>query len=177
MIDAHQAVATLAAQSPRAETQNPVIRRLFLHLHGYYGNLFVSKFSTGERDSTGKDKGIRAAMLVWDSELSKFPSDVVESAMSRLSSESPDFPPNLPQFVRICQACMPRKTYFEENAIPRLAAPETRRVGNVEYEAKHDGKDWARKILAGIEAGDKRTVTVRKMAMDALGIRTEARAA
>lgn len=171
MIEAHQAIAHIGQQAPRLETQNPVIRRLFLHLHGYYGNLFISKFSTGEKDSQGKDKGIRAAMLIWDAELSKYPADLIETAASRLSTESPEYPPNLPQFIRICEACKPRKTYFEANGIPTLPAPETRRAGAVEYEVRNDGRDWARKILAGIAAGDTRTQTVKLFANQGLGLK------
>lgn len=169
MIEAHQAIANIGQPPPRLETQNPVIRRLFLHLHGYYGNLFISKFSTGEKDSQGKDKGIRAAMLIWDAELSKYPADLIETASGRLATESPEYPPNLPQFIRICEACKPRKTYFEANGIPSLPAPETRRAGGVEYDVRNDGRDWARKILAGVEAGDIRTQTVKRFAREALG--------
>ena len=98
-------IGQFATHQPKSD--NLTIRKLFLVLHGCYGNLFTSKFSTGAIDSNGKDKGIRAAMLVWESALSKYPPEVIEEAATRLSTDCPDFPPSLPKFVSICRACMP----------------------------------------------------------------------
>jgi hypothetical protein len=56
--------------------------------------------------------------------------------------------------------------------VPLVALPyEPPPRAEVSLEPLRDGRDWARKILAGINAGDKRTVTVKKMAMDALGLK------
>lgn len=172
-------VATLAAsavhQAPQAQAAeplqvNPVVRKLFMLLHGSYGNLFISKFSTGEKDGQGRDKGIRAAMKVWEAKLAKFPADVVEIAAERLSAEHPDYPPNLPQFEKVCRAATPRQTYAEQEGLKRLPAPVAAPV-QVSLTLKNDGKDWARRILARIAAGDK---SVRKYAHDsaklALGV-------
>ena len=155
---------------PTNKPDSHVTRKLFLLMHGAYGNLFTSKFSTGEKDANGKDKGIRAAMMVWESTLSKYPPDVVETAARRLSSECPDYPPNLPQFESICRAVMPRKTYAEENHLPRLPAPEKQVIGNIEYEARKDGKDWARRILARQKAGEKMNPTSLLFARQGLGL-------
>jgi hypothetical protein len=133
---------------------NPMVRNLFMLLHGAYGNLFISKFSTGEKDKRGRDKGIRAAMKVWEAALGKFPAEVVETAAGRLTKDHPEFPPNLPQFEKLCDAAAPRKTYAEENNLPRLAAPVAEPV-KVSLEPKNDGKDWARRILYRVERGDK----------------------
>lgn len=167
-------IATLAAkaindaqQQPKGES--PVIRKLFLLLHGSYGNLFTSKFATGERDANGKDKGIRAAMMVWEAALAKYPPDVIESAASRLTTECPEFPPNLPQFEAICKAVMPRKTYAEEQGLVRLPPPQKQSIGQVEYEVKNDGKDWARRIMARHEAGERLNPTTLRFAREALG--------
>ena len=109
-------VASLAAKAMHDAPKQPkgdsaVIRKLFLVLHGYYGNLFTSKFSTGERDASGKDKGIRAAMLVWESALSRYEPSVIEAASQRLITECPEFPPSLPQFDAICRACRPARVW------------------------------------------------------------------
>ncbi|MEY4074738.1 MAG: hypothetical protein RJA29_2095 [Pseudomonadota bacterium] len=168
---ATQAIHNNASQ-PQPKADNPVIRKLFLVLHGSYGNLFTSKFSTGERDANGKDKGIRAAMLVWESALSKYPADVIETAAMRLTTECPDFPPNLPQFEAICKAVMPRKTYAEEQGLVRLPAPAKQSIGPVEYEVKNDGKDWARRIMARHEAGERLNPTTLRFAREALNLST-----
>lgn len=160
-----------AAQSPQpTEQTSTVIRKLFILMHGAYGNLFLSKFSTGEKDAQGKDKGVRAAMKIWDAALRKFPDDVLETAAGRLSQAHPQFPPNLPEFERLCDAAAPRKTYAQENNLPRLEAPAVEPV-KVSFVAQNDGKDWARRILARAEAGDSiRTYTMESAQM-ALGMK------
>ena len=143
-----------AAQSPQpTEQTSTVIRKLFILMHGAYGNLFLSKFSTGEKDAQGKDKGVRAAMKIWDAALRKFPDDVLETAASRLSQAHPQFPPNLPEFERLCDAAAPRQTFAQEHGLPQLPAPVIAPV-SVSIEPRNDGKDWARRILARAEAGD-----------------------
>lgn len=161
------AVPTAQAEQPLQV--NPVVRKLFMLLHGAYGNLFAAKFATGEKDSQGRDKGIRAAMKVWESALAKFPADVIETATGRLTAEHLDFPPNLPQFEAICRALTPRNTHAELHGYAMLPAPKLERM-NVSIEPLGDGRDWARKIKARHEAGDK-TVTpgVYRSALQALG--------
>lgn len=104
--------AVLATQAPTERPPTgPVVRKLFLLLHGSYGNLFISKFSTGDLDANGKDKGIRTAMMVWESALAKYEPKVIEAAAERLTTECPEFPPSLPQFEAICRACRPAKVW------------------------------------------------------------------
>ncbi|MBN9323679.1 MAG: hypothetical protein J0H24_17165 [Delftia acidovorans] len=152
---AHGAVQQAMERAEPLDAVAPVIRKLFVVLHGSYGNLFASKFATGERDETGKhDKGILAAMKVWQSKLSRFPEDVIQIAAGRLVKEHPDFPPNLPQFEKVCEAATPRPTYAEQQGLPRLAAPVIEPI-KVDLQPKNDGKDWARRILYRVERGDK----------------------
>ena len=171
-------IATLADNAVRAAAQSPqpteqtstVIRKLFIMMHGSYGSLFLSKFSTGEKDAQGKDKGVRAAMKIWDAALRKFPESVIETATGRLSQAHPEFPPNLPQFERLCDAAAPRQTYAEEHNIPRLEAPVVAPVA-VSFAMQNDGKDWARRILARAEAGDSIRTYTMESAQLALGMK------
>lgn len=156
------------ARQPREES--PTIRKLFVLMHGAYGNQWASKFTTGKLDHEGGDKGIRAAMLVWDAKLTKYPPDVIEIAAGRAQAEHPDFPPNLPQFEKLCDAAMPRKTYAEEAGLPALPAPAPAAPMKVDYSQKHDGKDWARAIMARSEAGDKIRPYALLSAKQALGM-------
>lgn len=159
-------LAQAATQAPQP-TENMGIRKLFMLMHGAYGNGFVSKFSTGERDAQGKDKGIRSAMQVWTHGLSQFSPDVIELAASRFLSLYPEFPPNLPQFEAVCRSMAPRKTFAEEQGLKALPAPTQPRA-DVAFDAVGDGRDWARRIMAGVEAGDKRSPTVVRFAKEAL---------
>lgn len=172
MTDVAELALTAVRQAARQEPaqESPTIRKLFLMMHGAYGNLFVSKFATGEKDANGKDKGIRAAMLVWESALRKFPVDVVETAASRLAEHHPEYPPNLPQFEKLCSACAPRKTYAEEAGLPRLPAPAAAPAVEVSFAMQGDGKDWARRILARQEAGERIRPISLRFAREALGM-------
>lgn len=105
---------------------------------------------------------MRAAQLVWDADLAKFEDDVIEAAFQSIKRECPEFPPSLPQFEKACEALTPRKTYFEERGLLALPAPKVERFLDVPVELKGDGKDWARKILARLDAGDK-TVSYRAL--------------
>ena len=171
-----QNVATLASasfrqpQQPEADAANRLaVKNLFLLMQGFYGTLFLSKFCTGVLDSEKRDLGIRAAMAVWRSQLAKYAPGVIEQAAEKMAHDHPDFPPNLPQFEAICRALTPRKTHAELHGYAMLPAPKLERM-NVSIEPLGDGRDWARKIKARHEAGDK-TVTpgVYRSALQALG--------
>lgn len=167
---AHEAVREAVAQ-PRAKREASVtVRKLFVLLHGAYGSLFLAKYATGEKSEAGGDKGVAAAMLVWDSALAKFSPDVIEAAAKRLMSESPEFAPNLPQMEKVCAAITPRKTYAEEAGLPRLPAPVPSAPVNVDFSKQNDGKDWARRIVARADAGEKIRPYALKSARQALGM-------
>lgn len=167
---AHEAVREAATQPRQKRETSPTVRKLFVLLHGAYGSTFLSKYSTGEKNAEGNDKGVLAAMLVWDAGLSKFAPDVIEAAAKRLMTEDPKFPPNLPQMEKVCQAITPRKTYAEEAGLPRLPAPAPAAPIKVTLEKQNDGKDWARSILARDEAGDKIRPYTLLCARQALGL-------
>lgn len=167
---AHAAIHQ-AGQQPRARREaSSTTRKLFVLLHGSYGNLFLSKFATGEKSEAGGDKGVATAMLVWDAALAKFAPDVVEAAAHRLMAEHPEFAPNLPQFVKTCEAATPRKTYAEENNLPRLPAPVAAPRAPVDFEAKNDCKNWARSIMARDQSGEKIKPFTLQAARQALGM-------
>lgn len=164
-----QNIATLAAgaveQSGRqagTRAASPLVRKLFVVLHGAYGNQFAGKFATGKTNDEGEDLGTRAAMLVWDNALSRFAGDVVELAARRLVKESPRFPFNLGELEEACEAATPRKTHAELEGVPRLAAPRLEPV-KVSIPKVGDGRDWARVIVARAAAGDR---TVSRGARD-----------
>ncbi len=129
-----------------------MVKQLFSLLHGAYGVLFLSKFATGMVDKQGRDKGVRAAMLVWGSGLRDYSGDVVRAAAERFMVQSPAMPPSLPQVQALCRAIMPRQTHAQEHGLPRLMAPVVCRV-HAAFEPRRDGKDWARQHLADQAAG------------------------
>lgn len=167
---AHESVREAAAQPRQKREASVTVRKLFVLLHGAYGSLFLSKYATGEKSESGGDRGVAAAMLVWDAALAKYTPDVIEAAAKRLMAESPEFAPNLPQLEKVCEAITPRKTYAEEAGLPRLPAPEPAAPMKVSFEMRGDGKDWARRIMARQEAGDRIRPYSLQCARQALGM-------
>lgn len=133
------------------------IRKLFVVLQAAYGNIFLAKFATGELNEAGEDKGVRAALLVWERDLIAFAPDVIEAAVARCREESPKFPPNLPEVVQACKSITPRKSYFEETGQRQLPMDRTV-VRPVEFDRKGDGRDWARALQARHQAGQYLTL-------------------
>lgn len=167
---AHDAMRDAASQPRQKREASTTVRKLFVLLHGAYGNLFLSKYATGEKSEAGGDKGVAAAMLVWDATLSKFTPDVIEAAAKRLMTEHPDFAPNLPQLEKVCEAMTPRKTYAEEAGLPMLPAPAPAAPISVSFEMRGDHKDWARRLLARSQAGDTIRPYTLLSARQALGM-------
>lgn len=155
-----QAVSTLVqpgmqqAQQQEKSGISAGVKNLFLMLQGSYGAPFLAKFSSGVKDGEGRDLGIRSTMKVWDARLSKYPADILATAYERVIVESPEFPPSLPMIEKICAAATPRKTYAQEQGLPALPAPKRQPV-HVEVQLLKDGKDWARKLKARHDHGEK----------------------
>lgn len=138
---------------------------VFMYFFGAYGTFWTSKFSTGVKNDKGQDMGVKAAMGVWGAALKKYESSTVEAALHRWTSENSDKPPHLPQFLATCAVADKSMGRVPLVALPYEQPPRAA----VSLQPAGDGKDWARKILAGIEAGDNRTSTIKRMAASALG--------
>lgn len=159
-----------AATAQPAQQVEPRIKRLFMLLHGRYGTAFTSKFATGKLDAAGSDRGTLSAMMVWQSDLRRYADDVVHEAAQRCKDAHPTFPPSLPEFEALCKACMPRETYAQQQGWKPLPPPEESPVKPVDFTPQKDGKDWARRILARKEAGEKITAYTLASASMALGL-------
>ena len=102
--------ASIGAQ-PEAPAADPrkTVKGLFMLFHGWYGNLFLSRYESGDKDASGKDRGTLSAMTIWQSALDRFDGDVVRAAADRCEVDHPKYPPTLPEFVAICKATQPRR--------------------------------------------------------------------
>lgn len=94
-----------------------IVNNVFKVLHGYYGNLFLSKFASGVTDAAGRDKGVASARSVWAHKLRMFNEATVVTALEHCQDRHPEYPPSLPQFVALCAAAMPREVYQPTNTI------------------------------------------------------------
>lgn len=89
-----------------------VIERLFMALHGYFGNPFLDKFKLGA-DESGKDRGIENAKRVWLAELRGFTAAEVYGALRRVKDGASPFPPGLPEFAAACKASRRPAVYVD----------------------------------------------------------------
>ena len=117
-------------------------QRVFRAMHGYYGNLFLSKFANGVLDSQGQDMGTTDAMKVWAYELRRFDGKTVLAAIDRCKSEHKEFPPSLPQFVDLCKAVAPRQVF---KALPPAPVADS--------QAKRDALEKLHGLKARASAG------------------------
>lgn len=108
------AIAERAVGAASQEQRQDAVRvsnRVFKTLQGMYGSLFLSKFSTGKVLPNGGDAGVISARDVWAVSLQRFDAGTVGTALDRVLTDFPEYPPSLPQFVALCHACRPRETY------------------------------------------------------------------
>lgn len=101
----------LADFTPEAVTPADTANNVFKVFHGFYGNLFLSKFTNGQIGPDGADQGVVSARTIWAHGLRSFDVSTVKTALARVMDTHPEFPPTLPQFVALCKACAPREVY------------------------------------------------------------------
>lgn len=148
------------AAEPQRHDGDVTVKRLFMLFHGWYGNLFLSKFATGDLDADGKDRGIKSARIVWASELREFDAEVVMEAAARCKSSHQEFPPSLPQFIAICKAIRPRATFKAEAPTNRIGmsaeakSAHSRRVREeamAKLRARMDAETGHMRVDAGLD--------------------------
>ncbi len=108
----------------------PVANRLFMALHGYFGNQFLDKFRTGQMQD-GEDKGIKNARNVWATQLAEFDQNTLYRALRALRNSGASFAPSLPEFIQYCLAArkieatktqlMPTDSNYSEAARSHIA--------------------------------------------------------
>ncbi|SDR18675.1 hypothetical protein SAMN05443245_3409 [Paraburkholderia fungorum] len=106
------------------------IRKLFMLLHGMYGNSVLDKYRIGQVEN-GEDVGMMSARQVWLNGLREFPQALVLRALAKCSEKHKTFPPTLPEFRDICKSLMPRQ-WTASNEAPRLEMSEALRSEQVE---------------------------------------------
>jgi hypothetical protein len=107
--------AQFRAEQPQQIAESDV-KRVFMVLHGFYGNLFLSKFSTGAVEN-GEDQGIANARKIWAHGLRDFDGETIKTALRACQSHHGEYPPSLPQFVALCAAARPREAFRATNRI------------------------------------------------------------
>ncbi len=144
------------------------VAKIFMRLHGRFGNTFFDKFRIGELNDLGKDIGIENAKVVWAQELAgTSPKRIIEALNSNY-----DYPPSCDDFKMNCVIKSQQKIY---TALPEPNSKETNKefADNVvkfigeHTKTKTDFKAWAKRILANPKNFPDSSVTAAKEAMKA----------
>lgn len=108
------------------------IRKLFMLLHGMYGNQVLDKFRIGQvNDKTGEDVGMAAARSVWLNALKQFGGEILLKALAKCADKHKTFAPTLPEFLDICKSLAPR-SWVQDAYVPRLEMSDALRSEQVE---------------------------------------------
>nr|WP_321291614.1 hypothetical protein [uncultured Rhodoferax sp.] len=137
-------IGDVTEQAAKAAESASVTSTVFRSLHGYYGVLFTSKFATGILSAEGKDQGILSARKVWAYELSRYEVHTIANAVESCKAMHPEFPPSLPQFVALCAANAPRKTY--KPAIPEIEMSQALRSQYARQARETNARHHARAV-------------------------------
>ena len=81
------------------------IERIFMRLHGRFGNQFYDKFRIGQLNEKGEDIGIENAKQTWSSDLAGISSDGIAIAIKEVYL----YPPSCDEFKKACISAILRK--------------------------------------------------------------------
>lgn len=143
-----------------------VIDRLFSRMIATYGNAFMRQW--GDVPETD-------IKTVWAHELAGYASHL--GALAWALENLPERPMNVLEFRALCRRSAPTET-------PRLPEPAADPARVAQARAKLSSmvkplpvvaghKDWAKRIMARKQAGERVNATAYRMARDALGLQAE----
>lgn len=143
------------------------IERIFLRLHGRFGNTFFDKYRIGKFNDNGDDLGLENAKLIWSQELAGISVERITEALKA----SYEFAPSCDDFKAKCVTNIQVQEYV---ALPKKVNREAGKeyASNVvDYVAQQikptrDYKKWAKDILTD---ESKSTMWAIKCAKQALG--------
>lgn len=148
-----------AGRPQREPLPTDAVNNVFKVLHGFYGNLFLSKFASGEMTPEGEDSGVVSARQVWAHGLREFDGQTVKAALNRCMAAHAEFPPSLPQFVALCAAAKPRNVY----RLP--AAPALEMSQGLRDQRRNEALSKARELVEQREAAEQQGLNPLKRAL------------
>ena len=122
------------------------IDRIFIRLHGRFGNNFVDKFKTGQSDANGNDIGVLNAKQVWSEELANMSVERIKNALLH----SYDYAPSCDQFKNQCK--ISASVLPEYKALPKPVLSDEQ-INEIKDKLaaftsnKRNMKAWAHKIM------------------------------
>ncbi|NOV28035.1 hypothetical protein E5S69_31610 [Cupriavidus necator] len=123
------------------------VKRLFMLLHGMYGNKVLDAYRIGQVDANGEDMGVATARSVWLNGLREFDRGVVMAALAKVTERNKTWPPTLPEFREACKAAAPRKWNPPQN-VPQIEMSATLRSEYVQRSRDAIAKSRAKRAGA-----------------------------
>ena len=125
------------------------VERIFMVLHGRFGNTFFNKYKVGKLNSNNEDAGLVNARTVWSSELAGMSSERIKAALEAYY----DHAPSCDEFKSKCVIKpviqdfkgLPYELDYEAN---KKNADKVIDFVAKNYEQKRDYKGWAKNIIA-----------------------------
>lgn len=132
------------------------IERIFMRLHGRFGNAFLDKYRIGEMNGQGKDIGVENAKVIWSEELAGINPERIKAGLSAKY----DYPPSSDEFIARCVI------KAEVQNFQRLPAPLDHKANRQQAEKiidltqritkpRNNHRDWAERIVKRHKNGDK----------------------
>lgn len=84
--------------------------KIFMRLHGRFGNQFFDKFRVGKLSSSGDDVGVENAKQVWASELSGYAANELKRGLEQQFS----YPPSCDEFKSACRPAIDGRAEWSE---------------------------------------------------------------
>ena len=123
------------------------VERIFMVLHGRFGNTFFNKYKIGQLNANGEDAGLVNARATWSSELAGLSPDRIKAGLEAGYEHAP----SCDEFKARCKAHVKHDDYkaieakvdYEESKrhadnVVKFVADNTKQVT--------DRREWARKI-------------------------------
>jgi hypothetical protein len=127
------------------------IDRIFMRLHGRFGNNFTDKFKLGQKNEKGLDAGIENAKQVWAEELAGITPDRIKNALLH----NYDYAPSCDQFKAQCKTSAPVVTDYKALPKPTVSDEKINELHDklsAFTSGKREMKNWAHKIIANPSA-------------------------
>jgi hypothetical protein len=138
----------------------PYVQRIFMRLHGRFGNAFFDKFRINQLDLDGMDMGIENAKQAWSEGLAGISLDQIKHGLKKQF----DFPPSLDEFKTACMSAPPATQFNVALPKPPIAEEKLeknrkflRMLANKIRRQDCDAKAIATQILADASEGIART--------------------
>jgi hypothetical protein len=84
--------------------------RIFMRLHGRFGNPFLDKYRAGKLNAAGDDVGVENAKKVWAEELAGYSPDDIKRGLVKQFT----FPPSCDEFKSACRPPIDTRTEWVE---------------------------------------------------------------